>query len=218
MLFREEKRNLFEKNYWSMFDPLEKYATALVYAIQHIGYCTTTFVSGSAVTYNTLGALVTWGLYLLVSVPLSVFVSYSLHSEKGYGVSLAKAMLNLFLICFLALFLNWAVRNYPEGTNQFFYNACTIYDICCLLFILMVQIQQRREVELQSTIAVERMLRKKMKEQYVVSKENIEIINRKSHDLKHQIGLLRHMPENEEREDFFAMTSRYSGPVWWTGI
>lgn len=184
------------------------YATALVYAVQHIGYCVTTFVSGKTVTHTILVTLMTWFFYLLVTVPLAIFLSYSFHCEQGYGVSWTKALLNFLLICFLALFLNWGVRNYTVETNQFFYNACNIYDMCCLLFILLVQIQQCREVELKSTIAVERMLRDKMKEQYAVSKENIEIINRKSHDLKHQIGMLRHMPANEEREDFLTKLER----------
>ena len=53
------------------------YATALVYAVQHIGYCVTTFVSGKTVTHTILVTLMTWFFYLLVTVPLAIFLSYS---------------------------------------------------------------------------------------------------------------------------------------------
>ena len=40
------------------------------------------------------------------------------------------------------------------------------------------------------------------KEHYRIAKENIDIINRKCHDLKHQIAALRDMCTKEEREKY----------------
>lgn len=41
-------------------------------------------------------------------------------------------------------------------------------------------------------------------EQYNLSKENIEMINRKYHDLKHQIGVIRAERDSEKREQYLA--------------
>ena len=41
-------------------------------------------------------------------------------------------------------------------------------------------------------------------EQYNLSKENIEMINRKYHDLKHQIGVIRTERDSEKREQYLA--------------
>ena len=105
------------------------------------------------------------------------------------------------IVCILVLILNWGVRIFASGISRFFYNACLIYDLTCCVILLVVQVQQKREVNLQASVVAERRLREKMKEQYALSKENIDIINRKCHDLKHQISLLRGMADSPEKEE-----------------
>ena len=46
------------------------------------------------------------------------------------------------------------------------------------------------------------LLWKQQKEQYEISKENIALINRKCHDLKHQIAAIRAMGSSEERDKY----------------
>lgn len=46
------------------------------------------------------------------------------------------------------------------------------------------------------------LLWRQQKEHYRIAKENIDIINRKCHDLKHQIAALRDMCTKEEREKY----------------
>lgn len=58
------------------------------------------------------------------------------------------------------------------------------------------ELQARREVE-----AINALLQRQY-EQYRQSRENIELINRKYHDLKHQIGIIRMEPDAEKREEY----------------
>jgi hypothetical protein len=48
------------------------------------------------------------------------------------------------------------------------------------------------------------LLRQQQAEQYRLSKENIALINRKCHDLKHQIRALRDMADENEREHYLS--------------
>lgn len=72
--------------------------------------------------------------------------------------------------------------------------------VCQFLAILILYLQN--ELFKKSSIKQERdlmnMLWKNKQEQYEISKENIELINQKSHDLKHQIQALRKL----NKEDF----------------
>lgn len=71
--------------------------------------------------------------------------------------------------------------------------------VCQFLAIVILYLQN--ELFKKSTIKQERdlmnMLWKNKQEQYEISKENIELINQKSHDLKHQIQALRRLNKEE---------------------
>jgi len=72
-----------------------------------------------------------------------------------------------------------------------------LYCVCTLYFqnALFRKSELRQEVELLNR------LRREQQQQYDLAKENIAIINRKCHDLKHQMAAMRTMisPENQEK-------------------
>jgi hypothetical protein len=68
-----------------------------------------------------------------------------------------------------------------------------------LLFAHYAMCRERRVVL--ELAAISRVLRTQYA-QYQISKENIEIINKKHHDLKHQIAVLRAEPDSAKREAF----------------
>ncbi len=138
---------------------------------------------------------------MALTIPISYWVIKNIRTDRGYEVSLFRAVFLSVIVCILVLVLNWGVRIFVSGISRFFYNACLTYDLVCCIILLVVQIQQKREVALQASVVAERRLREKMKEQYALSKENIDIINRKCHDLKHQISLLREMADTAEKEE-----------------
>lgn len=122
------------------------------------------------------------------------------YAIKGYDVSLEQTILLLITVGVLVLALNWIIRVWFAASNRFYYNVYIVYDMACCIVLLMLQLQQKRELELRAEVLAEQQLRRQLKEQYVLSKESIEIINEKSHDLKHQIGLLRSTAGSQEQE------------------
>ncbi len=62
-----------------------------------------------------------------------------------------------------------------------------VYNILCCTVALFMQFEVALKRKLETTLEIERHIWNTTKEQYAVSKENIELINLKCHDLKHQI-------------------------------
>ena len=76
-----------------------------------------------------------------------------------------------------------------------------IYAMLCCAFVLWVQVAQRRMIALQREIAIQEQLWENQREQYRISRTQIDLINQKCHDLKHQIAALRTVRSESQREE-----------------
>lgn len=77
----------------------------------------------------------------------------------------------------------------------------TLVDFCGMA-LLYNQQEQRRNLRMQYELdAIQRILYTQY-EQYRLSKENIDLVNRKYHDLKHQIAVIRAEADPGKREDY----------------
>ncbi len=68
--------------------------------------------------------------------------------------------------------------------------------------MLYAQLEMRREADLRHELAAMDSVLHKQYEIYRISKENDELINRKYHDLKHQIQVIRQESDPEKREAY----------------
>ncbi len=174
------------------------YGMTLAYMLQHIGYCMGEAIVGKSSDF--ISRCLIWIIYLAVVIPLTYYCGKKMAVDRGYEVSLRHAILLLIIVLTLVLVLNWIIRIRFGSISRFFYNAYIVYDITCCVVLLLLQLQQKKELELRAAVIAEQQLRRQLKDQYELSKENIEIINEKSHDLKHQIGLLRGLAGSQEQE------------------
>ena len=69
-------------------------------------------------------------------------------------------------------------------------------QIVCVI-ILYMQNELFKKSDMKQELTLMNLLWKKEQEQYQLTKENIALINQKSHDLKHQIRALRHVSKEE---------------------
>ncbi len=79
----------------------------------------------------------------------------------------------------------------------------SVYSILCCMLLLYAQFALLETTELRDKIAVVEQLLRQGEEQYAVSKENIDIINMKCHDMRHQIreiGKNNSLPQEAIRE------------------
>ncbi|MCM1440537.1 MAG: ATP-binding protein, partial [Roseburia sp.] len=179
------------------------YGMGCAYAAQHMAFCVVTILWGEQHLYGAgpllmLGSWLTQGLAVLACW---FFFARRLPVGGAYDASWQKALLHTGVVVFMAMILNRMVREVSNRSDPTTYAICLVYDLFVCLFTLLFQLGQRRELRLQAAVEVERGLRIQAQEQYRSSRENIDIINRKCHDLKHQVSALRLIHSPEERED-----------------
>lgn len=123
------------------------------------------------------------------------FVSPLLKNSDKF--ELRNSSLLIFVGCFVLfnVVISSVVTYYSEGHNDILYvPLLSLYNIACCIFtmFLMFEVIFRKQYE-RDYVTAARML-KQSEERYALTKENIELINMKCHDLKHQIRLIRSSP------------------------
>lgn len=107
------------------------------------------------------------------------------------------------IMIFIISNISFISRNTPlSGSNasEIMYIR-TLVDLCG---VILFYAQQEQQLWMHAKLELDAMqnLFSRQYEQYVISKENIELINRKYHDLKHQIAAIR-AEENPDRRNKF---------------
>lgn len=94
------------------------------------------------------------------------------------------AGLIMFFDIIVSAFITQYVRN---DFNRFYVICLDIYNIFCCLFAICLMSGVVRQKKLQNELFIIERLWNEKRQQYDINKENIDLINRKCHDLKHQI-------------------------------
>ncbi len=107
--------------------------------------------------------------------------------EKLQIKSIFMFMLVLVIVAVDIILNAFVVHNLaPEG-NRAYLIIVGVYNSVCCIVALVLQFELSLRYKLEETLNTVKLLRHKEKEQYALSKETIELINIKCHDLKHQI-------------------------------
>ena len=170
------------------------YGVACVYAVQHIHFCLT------MICWQGTKPLLNWLLLLLALLAGRFILADGLQQGGRYGVSRSRAAIVMGIMVFIGLAMNFPFRVVRGLRDSVAYTLGMAYDLCSCLLLLWLQLEQRRELRLATAAAAEQRLRIQMQDQYKISRESIDIINRKSHDLKHQVAALRLVTSPEQRE------------------
>lgn len=180
------------------------------YAIQHIEYVLINEVLAIGLFPAIKDHLI---LYSLLSI-LSTLVVYAIF----YAVfkKLLKSMHGLFLessnqahLIFIAVniilmttaFIGQGIFRNIANPGKYIYSAAVMDIVSCILIIMLMYAFFRIGILYHNNIVTEQLMHEKEK-QYILSKETIDLINHKTHDLKHQINALKYMSE-QERNIFF---------------
>ncbi|MCD7753107.1 MAG: ATP-binding protein [Clostridiales bacterium] len=86
----------------------------------------------------------------------------------------------------------------PQGTIGVLLLLCQIY--CLTILYLQTSLFQKSAIR--HELEAMNLMWHQQAEQYRLSKENIALINRKCHDLKHQVAAMRTMEGSEQREQY----------------
>ena len=137
---------------------------------------------------------------------LAYFLEYRYFSGEIRGdISLKEALSSVIMAIavFLISNISYVYPDTPFSSSLpggLFYIR-TLVDFSGLL-ILFLQRDRWRELSMQKEMEAVNAILRRQYEQYNLSKENIEIINRKYHDLKHQIAVVRAERNSDKREQY----------------
>lgn len=146
-----------------------------------------------------LGDLGNWLLKILFSVAVNVAIGLTLARwmpEKGQYQIGPRQMVSAWVFCIMSENLFIYAKIDPGAA---LFNIVLQFYCITLLYLqsaLFKKSSMRKELE---TI---QLLWHQQKGQYQLSKETIELINHKCHDLKHQVQAIRAVKDEKERETY----------------
>ena len=165
----------------------------VAHTLQHMVHCLNRMI-GLAFSLPDVAAQT---IHLLMLVATCVVV-YRLLRDRFPGSETVDIQNNYLLLFALASTLIvyvvslWTTMKEQPTIGLYFFD----FFSCLMLVILLLDLFRIRRAERDQMI-MERLLRQEQ-EQHEISRATIDMINRKCHDLRHQIAALRHMGEEEK--------------------
>lgn len=110
--------------------------------------------------------------------------------EENYKGNNRNKVILVFVVIIVFIGLSRLANDDPYR-SQLAKIAEPLYAMICSAFIIAVEFSMAQNDMISQELLDMKMLLSREREQYLMTKKNIEIINEKCHDLKHQISFLR---------------------------
>ena len=172
------------------------YCAACAYLMEHLAYCVR--ILGSLFLPEKAMECGAWGYWLVhIAIYGAVYLLFAHQMiQDGSLVTTAQESLTLTLVT-----LTMVVGMSLAASAYEFESAHAVYASFCCVAVLFGQVKQQREIKFQSELALQRQMWSVHKTQYEMSRESIDIINRKCHDLKHQVAALKHIRDPKRQDE-----------------
>lgn len=151
--------------------------------------------SSTSPVFGELSQLCTYCAYLFIYI-LTYYSGYLFTSSRlkdSDKFELKSSALLVFVVCFVLFnVVISSVITYYSGPHfdAVYVVVLGIYNIACAFFTLYLMFAVIYRNQLEREFVASNRLLKQAEEQYALVKQNIELINLKCHDLKHQIHTL----------------------------
>lgn len=143
---------------------------------------------GETRPYNAWTALIYGGTYSIIYWLTFLFFADRINKKEDLRLDNVKIIFLAGIIVVFDVVLNAVITyNSNELYNTLYVIVTHIFNISCCLFALTVQFDLLTQKKMEKELDTIQQLWKKDREQYNLAKENIDIINMKCHDLRHQI-------------------------------
>lgn len=177
------------------------YCTSSAYLTQHFAYCLYTFFVPESVErmefqsgwlYVLLYGGTYLAAYLLFARRLPTHGRYDLKVTHSIGMTVGALLVALVLSAF-------SQQLQPE--NEYFYRICLLHAMAFCVYALWAQLSQQKRLTLRHDLDVQQQLWVQQKAQYETAMQNVDVINQKCHDLKHQIAALKLISDEAQRDN-----------------
>ncbi len=171
-------------------------------------------LSFSRVHRITLPILLNWVLvaavvYVIIYRWMFQSKSIALEHSLTHHITLMLLIVSLAVNLYMNIIYSSLVHNTGEWDSFFEYGL----NILVSLFLLLVQAGMMRQSQTEKRLQTVSMLWEQAREQYQVSKENIEAINIKCHDLKHQLLAIKDKTDDAEYKSMMEMIDSYGAEI-----
>ncbi len=191
------------------------FCSVAAYTLQHIAYETfyfSTVLMGFSNVENVhgSGALDVWlisgstGTSFVSANPFTIliylfayglpyffgylFINRRLRGRQDFGVDNTKMFVLATIILFFDIVISSAISFYSQQDfNRVYIGFLRMFNIFCCIFALYLQFAVDEKSKLKSDLYIVQHLWEEREQQYNLIKSNIELIDQKCHDLKHQI-------------------------------
>ncbi|MCD7867768.1 MAG: ATP-binding protein [Clostridiales bacterium] len=175
------------------------YCAAYCGGVQHIAYDLYMILfllgRGNPLLYFLIYAAVYVLCYFLCAKKLPEQGVFSVTIQSLFPIVTIIALVWLLSVCETTV-----IATTEAGLwHRLFYR---IIDALCCYYILWVQISQKERLSLQRELDGIYSMWLTQKRQYKLTRDTIDSINRKCHDLKHQIRALRLTENEQDRKDY----------------
>lgn len=174
------------------------------------GYLTQHFASALYLFLIYDGPMPEWGgviyyaSYILIYMAFAVLFAANMTSDGHYNASTPRSTAMALLAVLVSLVLSGITKYYDTGEAPALFRACQIYAMAACFFMLWMEMTAEHDIRTAERLKEIESIWEKRKGQYEMSRDNIEMINRKCHDLKHQIAALADMRTDSGRKDSFV--------------
>lgn len=169
------------------------------YLMQHLAYCLYTAIRiDSVLRRGSFEDPLYPAVWTFVYAALFFSIGKRLPEQGHYDSKAGAVAASSFFALAYSLVLS-AVSQKASAESPVLTRVCLLYGAGVCFNLLWSQWEEKRRLTVSQELDLQQELFRKYKEQYEMSAENVELINRKCHDLKHQIAALRHISDEEKR-------------------
>ncbi len=171
------------------------YAGTCAYAGEHIAHCVRLLVS--SIAGGSLADFphpLYWIINLAVAVVCLYFFACPMISREHYSAPPTDTLRYLTVMILVILCLSVLATAYGFQLQH------ALYALVFCISILYYQTERQRALAREREASVREQLLVSQKAQYESYKENVDLVNRKCHDLKHQVAALRMLGAAEQHE------------------
>ena len=137
---------------------------------------------------NPFATVMYIAIYVATYFLAALIFGRKIESREKLKITNSYIFVLAVLLFVIDIILNAVIVYYIAADGNILYLSIVgIYNILCCIIVLFLMFEVATRRKLQDELGAVKLLRQREKEQYNISKTNIELINMKCHDLKHQI-------------------------------
>ena len=146
------------------------------------------------------------GLILFYLVGLAVIgatIARKMPENGKYNIGPRQMTVAVFFLIVFEALNQMMILVYLDRYDLMFYIVLLVVQLYCVS-LLYLQTELFKKSALEKELLTKNMLMKQKETQYALTRENMDLINRKCHDLKHQVRALRSVADEESKERYLS--------------